>query len=245
MKNIEQARKLLAHLGWTYKLPTTPNRDGVIAWSTEVPIVSTVTKREMATPQQIQDAPMWGDNLDEADHGSIRISQPYDTSWLRSITPLEWALEQLRKIPAHYVIDYDGALPPMPEAEPLGQLREVAERRNQLFDERISLSIEAKKRGHTVQEIAEVLGVGAQAVYKILQRKDPLSDMKRLYAHRVELTEELERVVQEIEEITARRTRLMQEAQGLGVTLEVIGRFAGMSKAGVGKILQEANYAAS
>lgn len=241
MKDIEQAQKLLAFLGWTYRLPTTPNRDGVIAWSTHVPIVSTVVKREIATPQQIQDAPMWGDNLDEVDHGSIRISQPYDTTWLRGLTPLEWALAQLDKIPARYVIDYDGELPPMPEAEPLGQLREMAERRDELFDLRISLSIEAKAQGSTVREISAVLGIGEQMVYKILRREDPLPGRDRTQS----ALQELASVVEDIGTMDIRRARLIQEAQNLGATLRCIGRFAGMSKDRVGQILQETSHATS
>lgn len=241
MKDIEQARKLLAFLGWTYRLPTIPNRDGVIAWSTQVPIVSTVAKREIATPQQIQDAPMWGDNLDEVDHGSIRISQPYDTTWLRGLTPLEWALAQLDKIPARYVIDYGGELPPMPEAEPLGQLREVIADRSRLFDLRISLSIEARAQGAAVREISAVLGVGDQMVYKILRQKDPLPGRDQSRS----ALQELAAVIEDIDAMDVRRARLMQEAQDLGVTLRCIGRFAGMSKDNVGKILQEASRASS
>lgn len=227
MKDIEQARKLLAYLGWTYNIPITPNRDGVIAWSTQVPIVSTVTRR--------------GDNLDEVDHGSIRISQPYDTTWLRGLTPLEWALAQLDKIPARYVIDYDGELPPMPEAEPLGQLREVIADRSRLFDLRISLSIEARAQGAAVREISAVLGIGDQMVYKILRQKDPLPGRDQSHS----ALQELAAVIEDIEAMDVRRARLMQEAQDLGVTLRCIGRFAGMSKDNVGKILQEASHASS
>lgn len=234
MKDIDQARKLLAFLGWTYRMPITPDRDGVIAWSTQVPIVSTVTRREM-------DAPMWGDNLDEVDHGSIRISQPYDTTWLRGLTPLEWALAQLDKIPARYVIDYDGELPPMPEAEPLGQLREVIADRSRLFDLRISLSIEARAQGAAVREISAVLGIGDQMVYKILRQKDPLPGRDQSHS----ALQELAAVIEDIEAMDVRRARLMQEAQDLGVTLRCIGRFAGMSKDRVSNILQEASHASS
>lgn len=230
-----EARKLLAYLGWTHTIPTTPNIDGVVAWSTQVPIVSTITKREMATPRQVEEAPMWGENLDELDRGTLRVSQPYHTQWVRGMHPLEWAMSQIRGLDSRYVIDYDGDIPPMPEAESLAQLQEVTSERSHLHDDRIMMAQHAREKGASVKEISEALGVGEQAVYKILRR----TDIPGFTAVSGEPLAELRRIVERIEKRTQQRDQLIRDIKALGVNLETIGKFSELSRAGVHKIVAQ------
>lgn len=239
-----EAEKLLAHLGWSFTIPMLPATNTAPAWSTQVPIVSTVPKRELATDKQLEDADLWGDNLDALDDGTLRITQPQISDfWKANTHPMEWALWQVEKLDDCYEIDYSGELPVIPEAEKIGQLWFTVQDVTEAQGKRNPLVLMAKDVGVPTKEIAEVLGVSVQAIYALVRRLD-LGTLPTVSVVDSPL-EDLKRVVDYVKEGLDLRDKLIVELKEMGLAENVIARIARLSQQNVNLIAKQSKTGVS
>lgn len=135
-----QARKILAALGWTYGLPLL--KKGQTPW------VGTIKTTE----------------------GEVEVTQPMHADWDKYTHPLYWALRQYDHFKSNQEVILEGELPAMPEAELLTHIMRLTERRDTLRAQRILLARESRAEGHTGREIATALGTTEAAAYRIYRQ---------------------------------------------------------------------------
>lgn len=232
---IAQARRLLAALGWTYGLPLThPNSAG---WSSTVPLIFTRPLRERTSDNEMLEKVeiIHGVDLDAPDRGRLRVTAPTDTEYFRGMSPIVWADLQISSLDEHLVIDWEGDLPPMPEATLLAELRSNAEKRRELHSLRVALIQSA--RGHRqVGQIAAAAGVSEQAIYKIYRQPAATTPVPEgdVLAH-------IRDTIASIRETEIQRPELMAAARAAGVTTATTAHFAGVSDRTVRALLKDAS----
>lgn len=166
--DITEARKLLAHLGWTYGMPT--SRGHSAGWSTTVPLISDAPLVEVATVETLEKAEAYGIDTTGPDRGRLRVAAPTDSTYFRGMHPLVWADLQIQDLDKHLRIDHDGDLPPMPEADVLAALRANAVERRRLLAVRVA-AIHAARGSRPADHIADAAGLSKQGVYKVYKQQ--------------------------------------------------------------------------
>lgn len=219
---ITEARKLLAHLGWTYGMPTT--RGNSAGWSTTVPLVSDAPLADVADAAAVEKAKAYGIDTNGPDRGRLRVTAPTGSSYFQGMAPLVWADIQVAELDEHLRIDYDGEVPPLQEAEVCSMLRANAAERRRLLALRIT-AIQDARGSRPVEHIATAAGVSKAAIYKIykqtpdLQVRVPGGDVLAVIRDTVAALDAAE----------DERRALASRAHSEGVPVATIAHFAGVS----------------
>ncbi|QDF20036.1 hypothetical protein HWC45_gp24 [Corynebacterium phage Stiles] len=219
---ITEARKLLAHLGWTYGMPTT--RGNSAGWSTTVPLVSDAPLADVADAAAVEKAKAYGIDTNGPDRGRLRVTAPTGSSYFQGMAPLVWADIQVAGLDEHLRIDYDGEVPPLPEAEVCSMLRANAAERRQLLALRIT-AIQDARGSRPVEHIATAAGVSKAAIYKIYKQTPEQS----VRVPGGDVLAVIRDTVAALAEVEDERRALARRAHGEGVSVATIAHFAGVS----------------
>lgn len=219
--DILQARRLLAYLGWTYGMPTT--RGNSAGWSDMVPTSSTRPLRDVATGEALEKARAYGLDLDAPDRGRLKVTAPTDSNYFRGMTPLVWADLQVQHLDEGHEVQWEGDLPPLPEADVLGALRDNAEHRQVLHSTRVAAIQQARGR-HSAEDIADAAGLSRQGVYRVYRQSPPAVTLPEGDGLQI-----IRDTIRAIEHADAQRVELMRQARREGVPASAIAHFAGVS----------------